>query len=328
VNLFIFTASGTAASQHLRDSVVDGVPLATFVSLPADVQQLLGSHADAEGRVRCWGAMPGDSNIRNWSQMEAGDLVLVYQDGTFPFWGTVYAKAQSASVANTIWGSDGGRTWEHMYFLDPVDEFGVDRASVAESFGYDSTWFPRGFMRVSDAVQDELISRHGSFARFLASLGARGDVRAMRTDPAVESARDAATPSGRRGGGQGYGLSAAEKKAIEEHSMAVAIKHYEARGYDVDPEVHKTMPFDLLCMKDGEELHVEVKGTTGDGSSVLLTPGEVKHAHKWFPQVDLFVVSHITLSEGVSSGGTVAIRSPWKPSSDDLFPTGYQYVLR
>ena len=43
-------------------------------------------------------------------------------------------------------------------------------------------------------------------------------------------------------------------------------------------DTHKTESYDFLCVKEGQELYVEVKGTQGDGWSVALTPNEVKHA--------------------------------------------------
>lgn len=63
--------------------------------------------------------MPGSSNERNWRSMAPGDLVLVYQNGRFPFWARVYAKAHSSTAASQIWSYDEGTTWEYMYFIDP-----------------------------------------------------------------------------------------------------------------------------------------------------------------------------------------------------------------
>ena len=41
---------------------------------------------------------------------------------------------------------------------------------------------------------------------------------------------------------------------------------------------------------------MEVKGTTGDGSSVLLTHGEVRHTKK-YPDVAVYILCGLTLQE-------------------------------
>jgi hypothetical protein len=76
--------------------------------------------------------------------------------------------------------------------------------------------------------------------------------------------------------------------------------------------------------------HVEVKGTTGEGNEVLLTPNEVEHAHVQYPHVALVVVSHISLTdepEPVASGGRLQAVDPWKLDADQLEPIGYSYTV-
>jgi hypothetical protein len=70
--------------------------------------------------MRCWGAMPGASNRRNWEAMEAGDVGLVYTEGRFRLVVRVYATIESPEAAQAIWGTDAGETWGLMYFVDPV----------------------------------------------------------------------------------------------------------------------------------------------------------------------------------------------------------------
>ena len=75
-------------------------------------------------------------------------------------------------------------------------------------------------------------------------------------------------------GGQGFSSSSKTRKAIELASMDKAQEHYRSLGWNVE-DVSSNHPYDLRCTMPAEsELHVEVKGTTGDGSSVLLTPGD------------------------------------------------------
>lgn len=129
----------------------------------------------------------------------------------------------------------------------------------------------------------------------------------------------------RDGRGQGYGLTAEERKAVELHAMALAGKHFEREGYRQINDVSETKPYDLVCWKDGVEHHVEVKGTTGDGSSILLTANEVEHARQWFPNMSLFVVSGIVLERGEAKGGVPHAHSPWNVDEGMLAPTVYRW---
>ena len=96
-----------------------------------------------------------------------------------------------------------------------------------------------------------------------------------------------------------------------------------------------TRPFPMAYLlpssnSTGTELHVEVKGTTGDGSSVLLTPGEVRHA-QGYPNVALYILYGLTLQPDGSGnvealGGKVEIHSSWDIATGTLTPIGYEYL--
>jgi hypothetical protein len=148
--------------------------------------------------------------------------------------------------------------------------------------------------------------------------------------PEVLAALDAlAESAGKPVSRQGFRVSSEERKAIEEHAMAQAIAHFTAEGWNV-MDVSRTSPFDLRCTRpSGDELHVEVKGTTSDGTSVLLTQGEVEHA-RVFPNTALFIVSHVELSaeprRGITAmGGRHRVIQPWQIEAVALQPLAFQY---
>ena len=77
--------------------------------------------------------------------------------------------------------------------------------------------------------------------------------------------------------------------------MALATQHFVALGASVK-DVSATKPFlDLEVHLEAARFTVEVKGTAGDGSEVLLTRGEVKHHVAAFPNNALAVVRGIRL---------------------------------
>jgi hypothetical protein len=89
--------------------------------------------------------------------------------------------------------------------------------------------------------------------------------------------------------------------------------------------------YDLLAIRNGQELHVGVKGTTGAGASVLLTRGEVRHVREHSSQVALGVVSGIALrQEGEQwhgDGGQARMFWPWRLDDSVLEPVGFEWVL-
>ena len=131
--------------------------------------------------------------------------------------------------------------------------------------------------------------------------------------------------------GQGFLVSQAVRKIIEEYAVAWATRHYQAEGWVVQ-DVGSTESFDLLCNREGmSERHVEVKGTTGIGETVILTRNEVLHAREWHPNVDLFVVTEIRVAgretdNPIASGGLGHTCINWQPSDESLTPVGYEYV--
>ncbi|GII83989.1 hypothetical protein Ssi03_19790 [Sphaerisporangium siamense] len=129
------------------------------------------------------------------------------------------------------------------------------------------------------------------------------------------------------GTGAGRQIDPRKRQAIERHAVDLAIRHYEQAGWTVE-EIGK--PYDLRLTKPGAERHVEVKGTTGAPTSVELTANEVRHARE-FPDVDLFVVSDITVKgsppDFTTSGGNVTLVPNWEPAEEDLRPTRFEYRI-
>ena len=111
--------------------------------------------------------------------------------------------------------------------------------------------------------------------------------------------------------------------------MRHAEKTYRGEDWTVC-DVSKNRSYDLHCSKDTDQLHVEVKGTTGGGDSVILTAGEVNFAKAHPKQMELYVLSDIDLSgkkdHRKPSGGTARRMKSWQPVQG-LKPTQYRYTL-
>ncbi len=139
-------------------------------------------------------------------------------------------------------------------------------------------------------------------------------------------------PQGGGSGGQGFSTDPETKDAVEAAAMAAALSHYEREGWAVTDVSMKKIGYDLLCERDGDCLHVEVKGTTQPPKSVLVSPNEVSFALAHPDTATLFVWSNIVVTKReagppVATGGVATPLKPWPVEMDRLSPTGYNYSL-
>jgi transposase-like protein len=132
-------------------------------------------------------------------------------------------------------------------------------------------------------------------------------------------------------GGQGFGLSREERRLVELYAMQFAQKLYEQAGWEVI-DTSASQPYDFLARRANEERYIEVKGTTGEGVSIMLTHGEVRHVEENRNSCALVVVSKIILDRSgedvIAVGGELSTHSdPWILDRSALQPTEYRYTL-
>ncbi|MDG4772704.1 DUF3883 domain-containing protein [Solwaraspora sp. WMMD792] len=131
----------------------------------------------------------------------------------------------------------------------------------------------------------------------------------------------------RRASGSGYVADPLLRRALERHAVRRAGALY--KGWTVE-DVGDRESYDLRATKDGEEVHVEVKGSSGLADTVELTRNEVRHAHG--AVTHLVVVDQIEWArrpsgEITTAGGRVRRWVAWTPMDEDLEPTRYRYKL-
>jgi hypothetical protein len=152
------------------------------------------------------------------------------------------------------------------------------------------------------------------------AAGAGADV----DDPVVEALERS------QARGQGFLLDSKLRKALEDYAMDAAKRHFESDGYEWEDR-SKTCPYDLLCKRGQEVIHVEVKGTQTDGGEIILTPGEVHFARDHQGQMALFVLHSIQVGDGddgfVLAGGTPHVIQPWDVDLGTLVPVSFKYEV-
>jgi hypothetical protein len=177
-----------------------------------------------------------------------------------------------------------------------------------------------------DAHESWLISGKGARYTFPATL----KLNAKPPAPLSQSTPATSTPQSSLGG-QGRGLNATERRAVELHAMDMVRAHYANLGWECE-DTSSNNPFDFRCTKPNEQdLIVEVKGATGSGERVLLTKNEITAARKAFPNSALAVVCNIELERDEAtpqaSGGKLSVIQPWYPENKHLVAERFNYSI-
>jgi hypothetical protein len=133
-----------------------------------------------------------------------------------------------------------------------------------------------------------------------------------------------------KGGDRGYIADSAVRSAIEWRAVNLAIGEYEANGYEVD-YTGSSKPYDLVVAKGRDVRRVEVKGSSGEATTVELTSGEVDNSRESIP-TDLYVVDGIDWIRAAdgsvhASGGDTRWWKDWTTEDASLTATRYRYAL-
>ncbi len=135
----------------------------------------------------------------------------------------------------------------------------------------------------------------------------------------------------RKSQGQGRHLNAQERRAIELRAMHVVQDHLSIDWPNVK-DVSATESCDFICYSNGDELFVEVKGTTGKGEKIIVTRNEVALARAKSPNTLLAVVSDIKLTRStdppIGRGGNLVLVSPWTIQPDKLEPLAFELRIK
>ncbi|CDO38220.1 MrcB family domain-containing protein [Novosphingobium sp. KN65.2] len=216
---------------------------------------------------------------------------------------------------------------------------GVDLGSAQKlSRAYEATTAFSKLYPTNDLPSDETLQRDAENA-----VGLLGQIyraielgRSPEADPPeIAEAREAITTIARpkspsaRLSGQGFGLTAAQKQAVEARAMAMAYSWLQANGFDNIKDVHQTHSCDYLARRDNVEHCIEVKGTTAALGKVLLTANEVELHRKSYPHNVLIVVHDINLLDlrTIADGGVVTAFEQWSVAEAQLVPLSYSCIL-
>jgi hypothetical protein len=152
-------------------------------------------------------------------------------------------------------------------------------------------------------------------------------------DPTGRSTRGA---KGAEGGGpprgQGKRLDAEANRAVEVRAVRLATAWCRAQGWTSIRDVgNKHKGWDLEATDSAGSVRlIEVKGTTGTTTDVIVTTGEVEAARRNGDRSLLLIATGIALRVGaqgqpLASGGQLQKVDPWNPSDSELKELQYRW---
>lgn len=271
-----------------------------FIKLYELLQSIHG-----DGPFPIWGVASGEksSEANKWNRIEDNDVVLFARSNKILGYAIVKTKFQSENVARELWPDlHTSEIRQYLFTLEKYVEIDDRSNRLLEPIVRRGKFQLDSFQLIDNQFSLELIKAIGLDEIEVASVSS----------------------------GQGFGLTAAEKKVVELHAVKLAIEHLTMLGYTEIEDVGDKESFDLRALSSEKQINVEVKGSTGAASSVILTKNEVSFQKDAYPLNGLFVVSNIELTRGEkisAQGGDIQFISPWLIDESSLKAISYQYQI-
>lgn len=265
---------------------------------------------------------------------DGAGVYLALGHGSTTFQGGSLVARSDEDLANLIKWS---RSSLAKVFADnPRLVFQVDLGSASSlALAYEKSCAAAFYYQADLMPSDQELARDlRTMARLLGQLyrAERFGQTPISLNPEVRDAAAASYQIARPGAarGQGFSLTAAERKAVELRAMDLATRHLASLGYAVR-DVSATESFDLVASSGATVLKVEVKGTTGGLGSILLTANEVEIHKDAFPNNALIVVHSINLTGDAgaprATNGVLRAWLPWALEGHRLRGITYSYDL-
>ncbi|BBD61958.1 hypothetical protein NIES2109_47950 [Nostoc sp. HK-01] len=324
-----YTVSRTRSIQEILDFLPDDAPEKSFFAS----KELYSCFPN--GMFNCWGvpikAQP------SFAKTKVGDLVVfapeIGNQGGIDYFGFVKSVCPVSCYAASriLWPeTPNERLFPWLFFFD-TESGHVPWPTFLEQVQYAHNWNPRGWYRRIDIHKFKVWGGGQGYAQHLRSNFGFATLASSTVDknPEIDEAMDAIAYITRKpikSSGQGFRSTPEVRRAIEMRAMFLAIGYFQDQGWVVE-DVSQRESYDLRCTRQQERIYVEVKGTTSEGTQILLTPNEVLHNQANYPNTALFVVSHIEVDDSgenvEAQGGVIKLFMPWLLTENDLKAIGY-----
>jgi hypothetical protein len=348
-----FSATSTPEMER-RGVLVRRTLRADIESHGAVLRKLLGrfgSDAKAEGKdnrgqysripwARWFSASRSPSATSGWYVVylfhpDSSGVSLCLSHGSTQIVGTGFVNRSDIEVAELMGWAAGvlGEEFEG----DLGIRLGIELGTFDLARGYERTTVASKFYTSGRIPSDaDLFADLDRFVRPLAKLYQAQEAGLVPGSVSVETLgqldeiEKAVSPLKNRPKGQGR-LSAPLRKLVELHAMTLAEQWLKDEGFEYE-NVSASDSCDFRARLRGEDWVIEVKGTTGGPTSVLLTRNEVSLHRVCHPFNALLVVHGIGITDIDAptprvNGGELVVFSPWLIEGDRLIPVAFEYRL-
>lgn len=113
---------------------------------------------------RVWGMMEGARNRTTFEQMDSRDWLIFYHGGNIFSGARVGKKFEGSDYGRIIWDSPPSR---FCFTVEDFELLDISIEMVRGALGYQSGFYPRGPIRVSDDSLEALVQEYGSIRGFL-----------------------------------------------------------------------------------------------------------------------------------------------------------------
>jgi hypothetical protein len=157
MNLFLAPGTEENLNRSIRKSVGRDVVAA---HLSGDEIAAL-DRAAGNASLHCWATTQSKASV--FEEMSPGDVVLFTQraTGKFNYLAHVIFKIDSESLGRALWSFVPNEPWRLIYFVEGVEEVGIDKTRLVTEFGYKSNFDVPGFIRVPSTRLTAVLDRHG-----------------------------------------------------------------------------------------------------------------------------------------------------------------------
>ena len=154
-SVFLAPYGNDIALENFQNTVINGLSqdrIANFTEEPPG----------NDGVVRLWGTKP---TVNSWDNVDSGDYILFYRDGTYTHAIEVQRTEQNERLAREVWPNFEDDPWDRIIFLGVPHELGVSSEEIHGFAAYDRD-YPLGFSPLNEMGIGGIRGKYGSVEAF------------------------------------------------------------------------------------------------------------------------------------------------------------------
>lgn len=172
--LFIVPRNNEELYENFISPVYSGVPREEIIPyLTTGEANLVGNRP----RLFLWGVQESLKE-KVWDKVGIGDWAMFYGSKKFFAIGKIYLKKYDPSLRSTSWPKKNEEStkegYPYLVFVDNLHIISLAQEEFVEDAGYSKSFYPAGFMLITEEHEAEIIKRFGSIDDYVENLVSNG----------------------------------------------------------------------------------------------------------------------------------------------------------